>query len=165
MTQAIYQHCKLKNVNMDNVTDTAIPDNFWAWIKTYNEKYTHDELSSFWAQMLIDLHAYVGFYFAVRSGNWFLRNSCPKVISELHFAYSRNKYEVLSMSAIANSYTYPIEVTHGQWTVSVKGRPYHNLALDEAHESIINHRLKSITTRPSHFRMVSWLILWLTLTL
>ena len=158
MKQAIYQYCKLKNVNMDNVTDTTIPDNFWTWIKTYNEKYTHDELSSFWAQMLIYLHAYVGFYFAVRSGNWFLRNSCLKVISELYFAYSRNKYEVLSMSAIANSYTYPIEVihhfTHGQWTVSVKGRPFHNLALDEAHESIINRRLKSITTRPSHFRMV-----------
>ena len=62
------------------------------------------------------------------------------------------------MSAIANSYTYPVEVihqfSHGQWTVSVKGRPFHNLALDEAHECIINRKLKSITTRPSHFRMV-----------
>ena len=42
----------------------------------------------------------------------------------------------------------------GQWTVSVKGRPFHNLALDEAHECIINRKLKQITTRPSHFRMV-----------
>ena len=38
--------------------------------------------------------------------------------------------------------------------LSAKGRPYHNLALDEAHESIINLRLKTITSRPSHFRTV-----------
>ena len=32
--------------------------------------------------------------------------------------------------------------------------PFHSLALDEAHESIVNRKLKQITTRPSHFRMV-----------
>ena len=36
----------------------------------------------------------------------------------------------------------------------LKAGPYHNLALDEAHECIINKNLKSMTTRPSHFRMV-----------
>ena len=41
------------------------------------------------------------------------------------------------------------------WAVDyVKGRPYHNLALDEAHECSINRKLKQITTRPSYFRMV-----------
>ena len=56
------------------------------------------------------------------------------------------------------SYTYPAQVLdnfkNGQWTVSYKGRPYHSLALDEAQECIINRKLKQITTRPSHFRMV-----------
>ena len=108
--------------------------------------------------MLMYLHAYLGFYFAVRSGNWFLRNSCLMVLCEQFFAYSRNKYEVLITNAIASTYTYPEDITHnfahGQWTVSVKGKPFHNIALDEAHESIINRKLKQITTRPSHFRMV-----------
>ena len=36
----------------------------------------------------------------------------------------------------------------------MKDRAFHNLPLDEAHESIINHKLKQITTRPRHFRMV-----------
>ena len=36
----------------------------------------------------------------------------------------------------------------------MKGQPYHNIAFDEAHESIINFRLKTITSRPSHFRTV-----------
>ena len=43
---------------------------------------------------------------------------------------------------------------NGEWTLSYKGRPYHSLALDEAQECIVNRKLKQITTRPSHFRMV-----------
>ena len=81
-----------------------------------------------------------------------------KLLTELFFAYSRDKYEVVSTNALADSYTYPSEIIeefkNGQWTVSVKGRPFHSLALDEAHECIINRKLKQITTRPSHFRMV-----------
>ena len=71
------------------------------------------------------------------------------------FVYARNKYEVLS-----SWYTYPDEILKqfkdGQSTVTVKGRPNHNLALDEAHECIINRKLEQnlITTRPSYFRMV-----------
>ena len=76
----------------------------------------------------------------------------------IFFAYSRDKYEVLTVNALADVYTYPHDIIHffedGQWTVSVKGRPYHSLALDEAQECIINRRLKQLTTRPSHFRMV-----------
>ena len=41
---------------------------------------------------------------------------------------------------------------HRQWTVSLKGRPYHNVALDETHECVINRR--QITARPLHFRTV-----------
>ena len=108
--------------------------------------------------MLIYLQAYIGFYFSIRSGNWSLRTSRLKKLNELFFAYARDKYEVLSIHTLADTYTYSDEVfkqfMDGQWTVSVKGRPYHNLALDEAHECIINRKLKQITTRPSYFRMV-----------
>ena len=87
-----------------------------------------------------------------------LRTSCLKKLNELFFAYARDKYEVLGIHTVVDIYTYPDEVLQqfkdGQWTVSVKGRPYHNIALDEAHECIINRKLKQITTRPSYFRMV-----------
>ena len=33
-------------------------------------------------------------------------------------------------------------MVNGEWTCSVRGRPYHNLAIDEAHECIINNRVK-----------------------
>lgn len=42
----------------------------------------------------------------------------------------------------------------GGWTVSYKENPYHNLAIDEAHECCINRRLKQITSRPSYFETV-----------
>ena len=109
--------------------------------------------------MMIYIHAYIGFYFAVRSENWELRNSSLRVLGVLFFAYSRDKYEVLVINSISDSMTYPKDILehflNGEWTVSLKGRPFHNQALDEAHETVINRKLKQVTTRPSHFRMVN----------
>ena len=108
---------------------------FWEWVEKLRGD-EHNQVCRFWAQMLVYLHAYTGFYFAVRSGNWLLRISCLKVLTELFFAYSRDKYEVVSTNALADSYTYPAEILeefrNGQWTVSVKGRPFHSLKLMSA---------------------------------
>ena len=81
----------------------------------------------------------------------------------LGLPHACDKYEVLGIRTLADTYTYPDEVLKlfqdGQWTMSVKGRPYHNLALDEAHECIINRKLKQITDH----RILGWWslqILW-----
>ena len=62
------------------------------------------------------------------------------------------------MSTLRDSLTCPDNFfkyfINGEWTCSVRGRPYHNLAMDEAHECVINNRVKNITNRPSHFRTV-----------
>ena len=130
---------------------------FWRWVSvdaTSNE----DEISRFWANSLLMLNTYVGYYVAIRSGNWLLRNACLRDSLPLLFAYNHNKYEELSTMAIMDALTLPNDLLqtflNGGWTVSVKGRPYHNIAFDEAHESVINLRLKTITSRPSHFRTV-----------
>ena len=68
---------------------------FWAWVKKLRGN-EHNQVCRFWAQMLIYLNAYTGFYFSICSGNWLLRNSCLKLLTEL-FAYSRDKYEVVQM--------------------------------------------------------------------
>ena len=117
-----------------------------------------DEVSRFWSKLLPFLNAYVGYYISIRSGNWLLRNACLRAVAPLFFAYNHNKYEELCTTAIKDSLTLPSDILqqflNGGWTVSVKGRPHHNFALDEAHETIINLRLKTITSRPSHFRTV-----------
>ena len=41
-----------------------------------------------------------------------------------------------------------------QWTVSLSGPPFHNVALDEVHEMVVSRRLKQMTSRPSCFRTV-----------
>ena len=79
-----------------------------------------------------------------------LRNSCVKEIAALFFAYSRDKYEELTLNNLQDYFTFPKEILDklmaGEWTVSYKGNPYHNLAIDEAHECCINRRLKQITS-------------------
>ena len=138
-------------------------DNFWQWLNDLS-KQNKNSIYKFSSQILIYLHAYSGFYFSIMSGNWLLRNSCLKILTELFFAYSRDKYEVISVNALNDSYKYPQEVIDhfmkGQWTVSVKGRLFHNLALKEAHECITNRKVKQITTMASHFRMVELSDFW-----
>ena len=59
------------------------------------------------------------------------------------------------MSNVYDTLTMPAEILKrfmdGEWTVSLKGFHFSNLALDEAHECVINRRLKQITSRPSAF--------------
>ena len=133
-------------------------DSFAKWMENFTFESNENQPSRFWAIMMSFLTAYVGYYFSVRSGNWLLRNSCLRALLPLIFAYNHNKYEELCCTAIMDMLTLPNSLIHkfldGEWTVSVKGRTYHNLALDEAHESVINLRLKAITARPSHFRTV-----------
>ena len=72
--------------------------------------------------------------------------------------YSRDKYEELILTNLYDYLIFPQDLLdklmEGKWTVSLKGKPYHNLAIDEGHECVINRRLKQITSRPSHFRTV-----------
>jgi hypothetical protein len=44
---------------------------------------------------------------------------------------------------------------NGKWTVSGNGTPYHNQAIDEAHESMVNKRTKQLTSRPSEHHVIS----------
>lgn len=131
---------------------------FWDWLTKVASDSNQDENSKFWARMVPFLNGYSAYFIAIRSGNWVLRNSSIKLLTPLFFAYGHYKYEELASTAILDALTVPEDVLAwflmGGWTVSAKGKPHHNLALDEAHESMVNLRLKTITSRPSHFRTV-----------
>ena len=132
--------------------------NFKIWMDGVSSATNSNDTSRFWARMIPVLNTYVGYYISIRSGNRVLRNSCLRALLPLIFAYNHNQYEELCTTAIMDTLTLSDDVLKqfisGGWTVSVKGRPFHNLALDEAHESVINLRLKTITSRPSYFRTV-----------
>ena len=60
--EKLMPHFKDKNVD------------FWTWVKNLSSG-NEDQVCCFWSQMSFYLHAYVGFLFAIHSGNWLLRNS------------------------------------------------------------------------------------------
>ena len=136
------------------------PNSFLTWLDLVRSTTNEDQVSRFWAEALFHLNSYVGYYFSIRSGNWLLRNSCLKAILPLFFAYCRNKYEELSTTSVLDTFTFPQTVLilslNGQWTVSQKGRPYHNIAIDEAHECLINLHLKLLQQGHLIFAQSNW---------
>ena len=66
-------------------------DGFWKWLQMVGSSRNQDQVSQFWATTLFYLHAYVGYYFSIRSGNWLLRNSCLKLIAPMFFCIFTSK--------------------------------------------------------------------------
>lgn len=143
MVDAWEKACKKDNITWD------------AFLKAFKDNDNKDDISKFWAGILEYLNAYIGYFFAMRSGNWHLRNACLPKLSELFFSFSHHKYEELVCQSMKDTMKLPSAVIaafiNGEWTVSATGKPYHNMAMDEAHESLINKRTKELTTRPSEF--------------
>jgi hypothetical protein len=117
-----------------------------------------DEVSKFWVMMLEYLNAYSAYFFAIRSGNWSLRLATLPKLSELFFAYSHNKYMELVCQHMKDIKMLPNNIRKqfesGQWTMTVKGSAYHNLALDEAHECLINRKLQELVRNPNEHNTV-----------
>ena len=112
----------------------------------------------FWARWLQLLDAYVALYVAIRNGDWHLRCAAIRALAPIFFALNKPKYQVLLGQAIMDFRILPHAVLtdfveNGSFTVSVKGRPGCNQALDEAHESIINLLLKKYVGRASVARL------------
>ena len=70
--------------------DTTHSNKFWAWVKSIDCASNEDETSRFWASTLLILNTYIGYYVAIRSGNWLLRNACLHDTLPLLFAYNHN---------------------------------------------------------------------------
>jgi hypothetical protein len=129
------------------------------WVAHRMSEENMDDVSRFWAQSLYFLNGYVGYFTAIRSGNFQLRNGCIVILTKLFSAYSHNKYEQLACQTIHDVLTLPTWIKdkfeNGEWTVSQSARAFHNTALDECHEMVINRRMKDLTSRPSEYRTVS----------
>ncbi len=128
------------------------------WIDEKTRDSSGDEICNFWIKYLNLLFPYMGYHFAIRSGNFSLRNYCLSKLGHLFFSYSHFKYEALICDVIKDVKLLPPSIyeqfMNGEWTVS-GGRPYHNVGLDESHEQVINKETKEITARASEFRTVT----------
>jgi hypothetical protein len=81
-----------------------------------------------------------------------MRIAAYKLLGPLFRAYNSTHYQQLVPLHLAHLHQLPPEVLdslqQGLWTVSLKGRPYKNLALGEAHKTLINRDLKLSMNRP-----------------
>ena len=92
-------------------------------------------------------------YLALRSGNWNLRVACMKMMAPNFCAYDHMTYKRLICGHIADLLTLPEPVqkcfSEGGFVVSCKGRAWHSIAVDEAHEMCINKSCKTSIVHPT----------------
>lgn len=96
--------------------------------------------------------AYVALWFGVRTCNWDLRNVALKGLVALLRGWDRTFYQREIPLHLAHLMQWPRHVLDalkaGLWTISVTRAPFRSLALDEAHEQLINRDLKMSLSRP-----------------
>ena len=119
-----------------------------------NSRATNDSTWKFWVQFVVeDAYAYVGLYLAIRSGNWELRNACMKKMAPLFTSFDHFTYRKLIAQHVADLVSYPAVVLdllqQGSFVVNISGREWHSVAVDEAHEMLINKACKTSIVHPN----------------
>lgn len=108
----------------------------------------------FWIQCVFDdLLAYVGLYLAMRSGDWCLRTASIKKMAPTFTAFNHYHYTELIGSHIADLLALPENIStqfqQGAFVASISGTPWHSVAIDECHETMINKSCKMAIVRPT----------------
>ena len=108
----------------------------------------------FWVQFVFqDALAYLGLYLSIRSGDWDLRMASVKMMAPVFAAFDHTTYQNLIAQNLADILSLPQPVLNtfrmGGFVVSVTGRAWHSVAIDEAHEMCINKDCKISVVRPS----------------
>ncbi len=113
-----------------------------------------DQTWKFWIQFVFqDAMAYVGLFLAIRSGDWHLRMASMKQMAPVFTAFDHPNYQKLISRHIADVLCMPTQVltifNQGAFVVSVSGRAWHSVGIDEAHEMLINRACKTSIVRPN----------------
>jgi len=112
-----------------------------------------DETWRFWVQFVFqDALAYVSLFLAIRSGDWNLRVASMKTMAALFTAFDHPNYQKLISQHLEDVLTMPAPIItmfqQGAFVVSICGRPWHSVAIDESHEMLINKDCKTSIVRP-----------------
>lgn len=124
---------------------------FIAFVK---EHASTNDTWKFWNDFVFhDCLAYVGLYLAIRGGMWELRMASLKEMCPLFTAFDRFNYLKILPKHFAEVMCMPENIRHclvkGGFVCNIRGTKMRVVALDEAHEMLINKDIKASVVRPS----------------
>lgn len=107
----------------------------------------------FWHEFVsLNGFSYIALYLSIRSANWDLRLGSLKLMAPIFCAFDRPIYRKLIPQHLADCLLLPDEIKEkfasGGFAVSITGRPWHSVGLDEAHEMLIKKDCKMAVVRP-----------------
>ena len=112
-----------------------------------------DKIWKFWVQFVfVDAMAYVGLFLAIRSGDWELRVASMKLMAPVFTSFNHQIYQKLIAQHVADILCMPPSILgmfqQGGFVISICGRAWHSVGIDEAHEMLINKGCKTSIVRP-----------------
>ncbi|KAJ8047747.1 hypothetical protein HOLleu_06823 [Holothuria leucospilota] len=138
-----------QNLEGELVSATSVYETFFSFFQTMGQA---DATSQFWIDFIHrDMFNYVGLFLAIRLRQFNLRNVAVRKLAPIFHALDRPTYLKLVPHHMAAMKQYPpkiLEQFHkGCFSVSITGTHGNCVALDEAHEMLINKEVKmSMTT-------------------
>ena len=113
-----------------------------------------DENWKFWMNFVLrDAYAYITLFLAIRGGLWKLRTGSIKMMAPLFTAFDRPHYRKIIPQHLRDLQTLPENIQlfceKGAFVCSISGSNMHSVALDEAHEMLINKDIKAAVVRPT----------------
>ena len=108
----------------------------------------------FWAEFIqVNCYAYIALFCAVQSGNWHLRLGALKLMAPLFCAFDRPTYWRVIPQHLADCILLPTDTSslfsEGVFSISITGRPWHSVGIDESHEMLINKDCKLAVVHPT----------------
>ena len=147
--QAYYEYVRVSTA-MDSDYQSVYKD-FIAFVEDLAGR---DDTWNFWYGFVVhDCLAYVGLYLAIRGGTWSLRMASLKEMCPLFTAFDRLNYLKILPQHFAEVLCLPENIRHclekGGFVCNIRGTKMHAVALDEAHQMLVNKDIKTSVVRPS----------------
>ena len=135
----------------EQLQQSSYHDKFKSFLDTMASQ---DPNWKFWKQFIFeDGLAYIALFLAIRSGNWELRLASIKLMAAVFTAFDHQTYRKLIAQHLADLCTFPGDIIdsfkQGGFVVSLSGKQWHSVAVDEAHEMKINKECKTSIIQPS----------------
>ena len=124
---------------------------FHSYIDNMSER---DPNWKFWSNFVFSkFFCYISLFTAIRSGNWELHTGSLKLMAPLFCSFIRTTYRKLIPQHLADCLLMPEEVKSSfsisGFSVSISGRSWHSVAIDEANEMLVNKDCKQAVVRPT----------------